>query len=78
LGNALFCLGHPDQALEQSNAVIAKAQRSDNATLLASSLSVGIRLLSLVGNLRALDDWAGQLIAVASTAGSPRALILPI
>jgi predicted ATPase len=71
LGNALFCLGHPDQALELSNAVIAKAQRSDNATLLASSLSVGIRLLLLVGNLRALDDWAGQLIAVATEQGFP-------
>jgi predicted ATPase len=71
LGNALFCLGHPDQALEQSNAVITKAQRSDNATLLASSLSVGIRLLLLVGNLRALDDWAGQLIAVATEQGFP-------
>jgi predicted ATPase/class 3 adenylate cyclase len=71
LGNALFCLGHPDQALEQSNAVIAKAQRSDNATLLASSLSVGIRLLLLVGNLGALDEWAGQLIAVATEQGFP-------
>ena len=71
LGNALFCLDHPDQALEQSNAVIAKAQRSDNATLLASSLSVGIRLLLLIGNLRALDDWAGQLIAVATEQGFP-------
>ena len=61
----------PDQALELSNALIAKAQRSDNATLLASSLSVGIRLLLLVGNLRALDDWAGQLIAVATEQGFP-------
>jgi class 3 adenylate cyclase/tetratricopeptide (TPR) repeat protein len=72
LGNALFCLGLPDQALAQSNAVIARARRSANPMLLASSLSVSIRLLLLVGNnLGALDEWAGQLIAVATEQGFP-------
>jgi tetratricopeptide (TPR) repeat protein len=71
LGNALFCLGFPDQALALSNEVISEARRSADPRLLASSLSVGIRLLLLVGNLGALDEWAGQLIAVATEQGFP-------
>ena len=71
LGNALFCLGLPDQALAQSNAVFANSRSSANPTLLASSLSVVIRLLLLVGNLGTLDEWADQLIAVATEQGFP-------
>jgi predicted ATPase len=71
LGNALFCLGLPDQGLALSNEVIAEARRSADPTLLASSLSIGIRLLLLVGNLGALDEWAGQLIAVATEQSFP-------
>jgi tetratricopeptide (TPR) repeat protein len=71
LGNALFCLGFPDQALALSNEVISEARRSADPTLLASSLSIGIRLLLLVGNLKALDEWAGQLIAVATEQSFP-------
>jgi class 3 adenylate cyclase/predicted ATPase len=71
LGKALFCLGLPDQALALSNEVITEARRSADPTLLASSLSVGIRLLLLVGNFGALDEWAGQLIAVATEQGFP-------
>jgi class 3 adenylate cyclase/predicted ATPase len=71
LGNALFCLGFPDQALAQSNAVIAEARKCDNPTLLASSLSVGSRLLWLVGDIGAVDQWAGQLVEVATEQGFP-------
>jgi class 3 adenylate cyclase/predicted ATPase len=71
LGKALFCLGLPDQALALSNEVITETRRSADPTLLASSLSVGIRLLLLVGNFGALDEWAGQLIAVATEQGFP-------
>ncbi len=71
LGNALFCLGFPDQALAQSTAVIAEARRLADPTLLASSLSSGIRLLLLAGQIRALDERADELVAVATEQGFP-------
>jgi predicted ATPase len=71
LGNALFCLGFPDQAVAQSNAVITRARRCDNPTLLASSLSVSCRLLLLVGDIGAVDQWAGHLVEVATEQGFP-------
>ena len=71
LGNVLFCLGYPEQALARSNASIADARSLAHPPSLALSLSIGSRLLSLVGDNAALDDRAGQLIAVAIEQGFP-------
>ena len=71
LAIALFCLGFPDRALAQSNAVIAEAQRLAHPPTLTVSLSTDARLLSLTGDYAALDQRAGQLIAVATEQGFP-------
>jgi predicted ATPase len=71
LGIALFCLGYSDQALAQSNAAIAEARRLAHPPSLALSLSVGSRLLSLVGDNAALDERAGELVAMATEQGFP-------
>jgi class 3 adenylate cyclase/predicted ATPase len=71
LGNVLFCLGYPDRALARSNAAIADARRLAHPPSLALSLSMGSRLLSLVGDNAALDQRAGELIAVANEQGFP-------
>ncbi len=69
LGIVLFCLGHPDQALAQSNAAIAEARRLVHPPSLAAILSMGTILLSLVGNNTALGEWVDQLAAIASEQG---------
>jgi predicted ATPase len=66
LGVALFCLGFPDQALQQSNAGITEAFSLAHPPSLVSSLALGCRLLSLSGDTVALDQRAGQLIAAAT------------
>ena len=66
LGIALFCLGFPDQAIAQSNAGLTEALTLAHPPSLISSLALGCRLLSLSGDAAALDEWAGQLIAVAT------------
>jgi DNA-binding winged helix-turn-helix (wHTH) protein/predicted ATPase len=71
LGIVLFCLGFPDRALAGSNAAIAEARRLAHPPSLASSLAVGARLLSLVGDDAALDGRADQLVAVATEQGFP-------
>jgi predicted ATPase len=71
LGNALFCLGYPDRALARSNAAIADARKLAHPPSLALSLSIASRLLSLVGDNAALDQRAGELIAVAAEQGFP-------
>jgi class 3 adenylate cyclase/predicted ATPase len=71
LGNVLFCLGFPDQALARSSAAIAEAQRLAHLPSLALSLNVGTRLLSLVGDDAAMDERADQLVAVATEQGFP-------
>jgi predicted ATPase len=70
-GIALFCLGFPDQALAHSNAAIAEAVTLAHAPSLAASLAIGCRLLSIGDDQAALDQCAGQLIAVASGQGFP-------
>ncbi len=67
----LFCLGYPDQALAQSDAAIAEARRLAHPPSLALSLSIGARLLSLVGDNAALNERAGELVAVATDQGFP-------
>jgi tetratricopeptide (TPR) repeat protein len=46
----LFCLGYPDQALALSNAAITEARRLAHPLSLAVNLTLGARLLSLVGD----------------------------
>jgi predicted ATPase len=69
LGIVLFCLGYPDQALVRSNLAIAEARRLAHPPTLAVGLSLGIALLSLVGDIAALDQRAGQLATVATEQG---------
>jgi predicted ATPase len=71
LGIVLFCLGFPDQALAQSDAAIAEARRLAHPTSLAVSLNLGTLPLWLVEDNAALDERAGQLIAVATEQGFP-------
>jgi tetratricopeptide (TPR) repeat protein len=71
LGIVLFCLGLPDQALAQTNAAIAEARRLGHPFTLALSLSLGARLLSLVGDNAALDEQSGEMVAVANEQGFP-------
>src|SRR5439155_10467427 len=69
LGHVLFCLGFPDQALARSNTAIAEARRLAHPPSLAQSLSMGARLLSLVGDNAAVEEHADQLVAVATEQG---------
>jgi predicted ATPase len=69
LGIVLFCLGFPDQALAQSTAAIAEAQRLVHPPSLAASLAGSTVVLSLVGDNAALDERADQLVAVATEQG---------
>jgi predicted ATPase len=71
LGIVLLCLGYPDQALAESNAAIAAAQRLAHPPSLAVTLAVGAIFLSLTGDDAALDEWADQLVAVATEQGFP-------
>jgi class 3 adenylate cyclase/predicted ATPase len=71
LAIALFCLGFPEQALGRSNATIAEALTLAHPPSLVAGLSLGARLLSLGGDNAALDERAGQLIAVATEQGFP-------
>jgi class 3 adenylate cyclase/predicted ATPase len=70
-GTVLFLLGYPDQALARSNAAIDEARRLGHPPSLATNLGFGLRLLSLLGDNAALDERAGQLIAVATEQGFP-------
>jgi predicted ATPase len=69
LGIVLFCLGYPDQALARSNAAIDEARRLAHPPSLAASLSLGCRLLLLVGDNAALDEQADELVSVATEQG---------
>ena len=71
LGIALFSLGFPDQGLAQINAGIIEASALAHPPSLAASLAMGCRLLSLSGDYVALDERAGELIAVAAERGFP-------
>jgi predicted ATPase len=71
LAIVLFCLGFPDRALAQSNAAIAEVRRLAQLTLLASSLGIGTRLLSLFEEHAALDERADQLVAATNEQGFP-------
>ena len=68
LAIVLFCLGFPDQALAWSSAAIAEARRLAHPPSLAVSLSIGTRLLWLVGDNVALAERADELAALARRA----------
>lgn len=72
LGNVLFCLGFPDQALEQSCEAIAEARRLAHLPTLAGNLATGIRLRLLVGDNAALRQLVEQLGVVATEHGFPQ------
>jgi class 3 adenylate cyclase/predicted ATPase len=72
LGIDLLCLGYPRQALVQGKAAIAAARKLAHPPSLAASLAIGALLLLLNGDNAALDEWAGQLIALATEQGFPR------
>jgi tetratricopeptide (TPR) repeat protein len=71
LGIVLFCLGHSNQALAQSRAAIAEAQRLAHPPSLAVTLAFGAILLSLVGDDVALHECVDQLVAVTAEQGFP-------
>jgi predicted ATPase len=71
LGIVLFCLGFPDQALARNSAAIAEAGRLAHLPSLASSLSLGAILLSLVGDNAGMDARAASLVAVTTEQGFP-------
>jgi predicted ATPase len=71
LGLVLLCLGFPEQALARSRAAVGEARRLAHPPSLASSLSIGTRVLSLIGDDATLDAWAGQLAAVATEHSYP-------
>jgi class 3 adenylate cyclase/predicted ATPase len=73
LGLVLFCLGHPEQAFARSNRAIAEGGRLGlvHQGALAGSLSYGTMLLSLVGDNAVQDEWAEQLVALATEQGFP-------
>jgi class 3 adenylate cyclase/predicted ATPase len=71
LGIVLFCLGYPGRALVRSNAAVADARRLAHPPTLAASMALGTLPLSLVGDNAALDEWADQLVAVATEHGFP-------
>jgi len=71
LGIVLFCLGFPDQALVRSSAAIAEARRLGHPPSFALSLGIGSIMLALVGDDIALEERAGQLVAVATEQGFP-------
>jgi predicted ATPase len=71
LGNVLFCLGFPDEALARSNAAIAEARRLAHLPSLAASLVYGARLYSLVGDDAGLNERADELVALTTERGFP-------
>jgi predicted ATPase len=71
LGIVLMCLGFPDQALARINAAIVGARILAHPPSLASSLTNGLRVLSLVGDRAALEEWADELVAVTTEQGFP-------
>ena len=71
LGIVLFCLGFPDQALAQSSAAIGAARMLAHLPSLASSLTSGTRVHSLIGDNAALDEWADEVVAVATEQDFP-------
>jgi predicted ATPase len=73
LGNVLFCLGYPDQALARICAAISEARRLAHPPTLATALGFGARVLSFDGDNALLGEWVDEMIAI--TAGRALALL---
>jgi len=73
LGNVLFCLGYPEQALARINGAIAEARRLSHPPTLATVLCFGARVLSFDGDNALLGEWVDEVIGV--TAGRALALL---
>jgi predicted ATPase len=71
LGNVLFCLGYPDQAMERSSEAITEARRLAHPPTSAGTLATGIRLYLVIGGNEVLSQWVDQLIAVTTEQGFP-------
>jgi predicted ATPase len=71
LGNALLCLGYPEQAEARSTAAIAEARALAHPTSVAVSLVIGALQLSLTGDSATLQALAEELHAVATEQGLP-------
>jgi predicted ATPase len=72
LGIVLFCLGFPNQSKAHSDAVIAAARGLTDPTSFADSLAIITRLCLLMGDTTAVEEWAPQLIALATELGYTR------
>jgi predicted ATPase len=72
LGIVLLCLGFPDQALARGRAAIAEARRLAHLPSLAVTLTLGTRLLVLVGDHTVVGERAEQLVAVTTEHGFPQ------
>jgi predicted ATPase len=71
LGIVLFCLGYPDQAQAEIRAIIAEAQTMAHPPYLVLSQVFSAILLSLAGDIAALDRQADELAAAAIEHGFP-------
>ncbi len=71
LAIVLLCLGYLDQALAHSKTAISEARRLAHPPSLAVNLTLGARLLSLVGDDAVLGEWVDQLVAVTTEQGFP-------
>jgi class 3 adenylate cyclase/predicted ATPase len=71
LAIALFCIGFPVQAVAQSNAAIAEAQKLAHPPSLALSLAFGARLMLFAGDDRRLRERANRLIELATDRDFP-------
>jgi predicted ATPase/DNA-binding winged helix-turn-helix (wHTH) protein len=71
LGIVRFCLGYPDQALAEIEAMIAEARRLAHPPYLVLSQVFSAILLSLVGDIAALDRQANALASAAIEQGFP-------
>ena len=71
LGIVLFCLGYPDQAQAEIRAIIAETQTLAHPPYLVLSQVFSAILLSLAGDIAALDRQADELAAAAVEHGFP-------
>ena len=57
--------------MARSQANLVEARRLAHPPSLAGALAIGVRLLWLVGDDAALDEWVNELVAVATEQGFP-------
>jgi predicted ATPase len=66
LGNVLFCLGYPDQALARICAAITEARALAHPATLATALGFAARVISFSGGSAALGEWVDEMIAITA------------